>query len=133
MRPRAGLERAPDRRGSGPAAAQTAVLRDWGIDWRVIEGPIGAASGVKMSYAGITKGTTAIAAAMLLGAARFGCAEALIAELSSSQPQMLAWMRNSIPGIMTRPIAGSPRWWRSRIFSNRIRRRTTCTRRRPAL
>jgi len=84
---------------SGPAARQTAVLRDWGIDWRVIEGPIGAASGVKMSYAGITKGTTAIAAAMLLGAARFGCAEALIAELSSSQPQMLARMRNSIPGM----------------------------------
>ena len=84
---------------SGPKAGQTAVLRDWGIDWRVIEGPIGAASGVKMSYAGITKGTTAIAAAMLLGAARFGCAEALIAELSSSQPQMLARMRNSIPGM----------------------------------
>jgi len=83
---------------SGPTAGQTAVLRDWGIDWRVIEGPIGAASAVKMSYAGITKGTTAIAAAMLLGAARFGCAEALIAELSSSQPQMLARMRNGIPG-----------------------------------
>ena len=52
-----------------------------------------------MSYAGITKGTTAIAAAMLLGAARFGCAEALIAELSDSQPQMLARMRNGIPGM----------------------------------
>jgi len=45
------------------------------------------------------KGTTAIAAAMLLGAARFGCAEALIAELSDSQPQMLARMRNGIPGM----------------------------------
>ena len=84
---------------SGPTAGQTAVLRDWGIDWRVIDGPIGAASAVKMSYAGITKGTTAIAAAMLLGAARFGCAEALIAELPSSQPQMLARMRNGIPGM----------------------------------
>src|SRR6516164_9977689 len=58
---------------SGPTASQTAVLRDWGIDWRVIDGPIGAASGLKMSYAGITKGTTAIASAMLLGAARAGC------------------------------------------------------------
>ena len=84
---------------SGPTVGQTAVLRDWGIDWRVIEGPIGAASAVKMSYAGITKGTTAIAAAMLLGAARFGCAEALIAELSSSRPQMLARMRSGIPGM----------------------------------
>src|SRR5712671_2031139 len=38
---------------SGPAASDTAVLRDWRIDWRVIDGPVGAASGLKMSYAGI--------------------------------------------------------------------------------
>ena len=82
---------------SGPSARQTAVLRDWGIDWRVIDGPIGAASALKMSYAGITKGTTAIASAMLLGAARFGCGEALIAELTESQPEMLARFRESIP------------------------------------
>src|SRR5216684_3675228 len=77
---------------SGPTAGQTAVLRDWGIDW-----PIGAASALKMSYAGITKGTSAIASAMLLGAARFGCAEALIAELTESQPEMLARFRQGIP------------------------------------
>src|SRR5271166_4579575 len=82
---------------SGPKARQTAVLRDWGIDWRVIDGPIGAASALKMSYAGITKATTAIASAMLLGAARFGCEEALIAELTESQPEMLARFRESIP------------------------------------
>jgi hypothetical protein len=50
-----------------------------------------------MSYGGITKGTTAIASAMLLGAARFGCAEALIAELTESQPEMLARFREGIP------------------------------------
>src|SRR5271170_1428008 len=82
---------------SGPTAGQTAVLRDWGIDWRVVDGPIGAASALKMSYAGITTGTTAIASAMLLGAARFGCGEALIAELTESQPEMLARMRSGIP------------------------------------
>ena len=82
---------------SGPKAGQTAVLRDWGIDWRVIDGPVGAASALKMSYAGITKGTTAIASAMLLGAARFGCGEALIAELTESQPEMLARFRSGIP------------------------------------
>jgi 3-hydroxyisobutyrate dehydrogenase-like beta-hydroxyacid dehydrogenase len=82
---------------SGPTAGQTAVLRDWGIDWRVIDGPVGAASALKMSYAGITKGTTAIASAMLLGAARFGCGEALIAELTESQPEMLARFREGIP------------------------------------
>ena len=82
---------------SGPTASQTTVLRDWGIDWRVIDGEIGAASALKMSYAGITKGTTAIASAMLLGAARFGCGEALIAELTESQPEMLARFREGVP------------------------------------
>src|SRR5438105_12828949 len=84
---------------SGPAVGETKVLRDWGLDWRAIDGPVGAASGLKLSYAGITKGTTAIAAAMLLGAARFGCGDALIAELSQSQPEMLKRMRGGIPGM----------------------------------
>src|SRR6266849_6355241 len=94
--PRAGYK-GPSIYASGEHVREALPLRDWGINLRAIEGPIGAASAVKMSYAGITKGTTAIAAAMLLGAARFGCGEALIAELSKSQPEMLKRMRGSIP------------------------------------
>lgn len=82
---------------SGEHVREALPLRDWGLDLRAIAGPAGAASGLKMSYAGITKGTTAIASAMLLGAARFGCAEALIAELSASQPQLLGQFRAAIP------------------------------------
>jgi 3-hydroxyisobutyrate dehydrogenase-like beta-hydroxyacid dehydrogenase len=82
---------------AGPAVGETAALRDWGIDWRCIDGPIGAASGLKMSYAGITKGITALGSAMMLGAARFGCAEALVAELSSSQPNIIKYLGASIP------------------------------------
>jgi L-threonate 2-dehydrogenase len=82
---------------SGPAVGDTAVLRDWGIDWRPIDGPVGAASGLKMSYAGITKGITALGSSMMLGAARFGCAEALVAELSQSQPQVFKYLSASIP------------------------------------
>jgi 3-hydroxyisobutyrate dehydrogenase-like beta-hydroxyacid dehydrogenase len=82
---------------SGAAVGETAVLRDWGLDWRAIDGPIGAASGLKMSYAGITKGITALGSAMMLGAARFGCAEALVAELSSSQPQIFKFLSTTIP------------------------------------
>jgi L-threonate 2-dehydrogenase len=82
---------------SGAAVAETRVLRDWGIDWRTIDGPVGAASGLKMSYAGITKGITALGSAMMLGAARFGCAEALIAEISASQPQIFKYLSASIP------------------------------------
>jgi putative dehydrogenase len=101
-----GIIGGPPREGYSPAiyasgmqAERTKPIQDYGIDWRIIDGPVGAASGLKMSYAGITKGTTAITAAMLLGAARFGCAEALIAELSSSQPEMLKRMQRGIPGM----------------------------------
>jgi 3-hydroxyisobutyrate dehydrogenase-like beta-hydroxyacid dehydrogenase len=82
---------------SGAAVGETAVLRDWGLDWRAIDGPIGAASGLKMSYAGITKGITALGSAMMLGAARAGCAEALLAELASSQPQIIKYLSASVP------------------------------------
>src|SRR5579871_5425385 len=94
-RPSIGRHSRPQSRST--AVTKTAVLRDWGLDWRPIDGPIGAASGLKMSYAGITKGTTAIACAMLLGAARFGCEAALIAELTESQPEMLERFRTGIP------------------------------------
>jgi L-threonate 2-dehydrogenase len=82
---------------SGPAVGETKVLRDWGLDWRALDGPVGAASGLKMSYAGITKGITALGSSMMLGAARFGCAEALVAELSQSQPQIFKYLSASIP------------------------------------
>ena len=82
---------------AGEAVGETKVLRDWGLDWRAIDGPVGAASGLKMSYAGITKGITALGSAMMMGAARFGCAEALVAEISSSQPEIFKYLSNSIP------------------------------------
>jgi len=55
-----------------------------------------AASAMKMSYAGITKGTQALGAAMLLAATRGGTADALFAELQGSQPQMLAWLKRGL-------------------------------------
>jgi len=64
-------------------------LRDYGLIVRTIEGPIGAASALKMSYAGVTKGLTAIAAAMVLAATRAGAAAALRVVLAASQPQLL--------------------------------------------
>src|SRR5436305_3735345 len=82
---------------SGPAVAETKVLRDWGLDWRAIDGPVGAASGLQMSYAGTTKGITSLGSAIMPGAARSGCAEALVADLSSSQPQIFGYLKNSVP------------------------------------
>src|SRR4051812_44182979 len=92
---------------SGPAVGETKVLRDWGLDWRAIDGPIGAASGLKMSYAGITKGITALGSAMMLGAAHFGCAEALLAELSSSQPAIFQYLSARIPRMDDKAYRGA--------------------------
>ena len=52
--PRAG--HSPTLHAAGPDAGKFGVLNDFGIKVNVIEGPIGAASALKMSYAGITKG-----------------------------------------------------------------------------
>jgi 3-hydroxyisobutyrate dehydrogenase-like beta-hydroxyacid dehydrogenase len=81
---------------SGPVATRFAALNEYGLDVRVLEGPLSAASALKMSYAGITKGTQALGAAMMLASVRGGSADALFAELQESQPQMLAWLQRSL-------------------------------------
>ena len=73
------------------------MLRQYGLDVRVLAGSLSAASALKMSYAGITKGTQAIGAAMMLAATRAGSAEALFEELSFSQKEMLAQFKQQLP------------------------------------
>jgi 3-hydroxyisobutyrate dehydrogenase-like beta-hydroxyacid dehydrogenase len=84
---------------SGPHAAQFAKLNDHGLIVRVLAGPVTAAAALKMSYAGITKGFTALGATMLLAAARAGSAEALKAELAESRPDLLAYLTRQMPGM----------------------------------
>jgi len=81
---------------SGPAAPRFARLRDYGLDVRVLDGAMSAASALKMSYAGITKGTQAIGAAMMLAAVRAGSADALVAELQGSQKQLFPWLKRQL-------------------------------------
>jgi len=81
---------------SGPAAPRFATLRQYGLDVRVLDGAMSAASALKMSYAGITKGTQAIGAAMMLAATRSGSADALFAELSASQKEIFAWFKRGL-------------------------------------
>src|SRR4051812_7886859 len=82
---------------AGPEAERLGALRDHGLDVRVTPGPIGAASALKMSYAGITKGLVALSSAMMLAATRAGAAEGFRAELARSQPQLLAWFGRMVP------------------------------------
>ncbi|MGI4946175.1 MAG: DUF1932 domain-containing protein [Janthinobacterium lividum] len=84
---------------SGEHAAGLTLLAQHGLTVKLLDGPVGAASGLKMSYAGITKGLTALAAAMMLSATRFGAASDLAAELAESQPELLALFRRQVPGM----------------------------------
>ena len=84
---------------SGPHAAELRGLAEAGLMLRVIDGPIGAATALKLSYAGINKGVTAIAAAMILAAERAGAGDGLRAELAASQPQLLARFQKTVPDM----------------------------------
>jgi 3-hydroxyisobutyrate dehydrogenase-like beta-hydroxyacid dehydrogenase len=84
---------------SGAHANELMRLAKYGLDIAVLDAPVGAASGLKLAYAGMTKGFTAIATAMLHAASREGLAEALRAELARTQPQTLARLERSIPDM----------------------------------
>ena len=87
---------------SGPAAPLFAKLNDYGLIVRVLDGPLTAASALKMSYAGITKGFTALGAAMMLAATRGGSAEALKAELADSRPDLLGYLSKQVPSMYSK-------------------------------
>jgi len=84
---------------SGPAARDVLRLNQHGLIVRLLRGPLTAASALKMSYAGITKGFTALAAAMMLAATRDDAADALKAELAESQPAMTQWLDRQMPNM----------------------------------
>jgi L-threonate 2-dehydrogenase len=71
-------------------------LNRFGLDVRPLHGAPGTASALKMSYAGITKGFTAIASAMILGADRAGIGADLRSELSQSEPELFASLTRRI-------------------------------------
>lgn len=87
---------------SGPEAARFAAIGEFGVNVNIIEGPIGAASALKMSYAGITKGVTALGAMMMLAATRNGAAKGLRGELDRSQPNLLPWFQRAIPAMYSK-------------------------------
>lgn len=85
---------------AGEYAKDLSVLKELGLDLRIVEGPVGAASALKMSYAGIVKGLAGIGSAMMLAASRAGAAEALRDELALSQPAILARLSTALPDMI---------------------------------
>ncbi len=84
---------------SGPQAPRFAALSRHGLDIRVMDGPVGQASALKMCYAGLTKGLHAVGLAVIQGAIEAGIEEPFFAELASSQPMLLDYFARRTPGI----------------------------------
>jgi 3-hydroxyisobutyrate dehydrogenase-like beta-hydroxyacid dehydrogenase len=84
---------------SGPLAEQFAVLKEYGLDTRVLGPAIGQASGLKMCYASLTKGLTALATEALTAGRALGLTEALSNELQSSQPVLYRMFERGVPSM----------------------------------
>ena len=91
---------------SGPCAGLLDELDGKGIIVKNLGPSIGRASGIKMCYASMTKGTNALRVAMLTAAESLGLYDELIEELAFSQGGALSAMESGIPGLP----ANSGRW-----------------------
>ena len=91
--------RGPRFYASGRDAYLLTRLGSFGLDIAVLDGPIGDASGLKLAYAGLTKGFTALCATMLGAAEREGVIDALRAELARTQPNFLKYLDHFVPAM----------------------------------
>ena len=93
---------------AGETGSAADTLASYGLVVKTLTGGIGAASALKMTYAGMTKGLTALGAAMILAARREGAADALAAELGSSQKELLARLSKSVPDMLPKAYRWVP-------------------------
>ncbi len=91
---------------SGHEAAQFERLNDFGLTVLKLEGEAGQASGIKMCYAAMTKGSWALYTQLLMAAEMMGLTEPLLAEFQSGQQAALQRMERTIPTVPPR----SRRW-----------------------
>jgi 3-hydroxyisobutyrate dehydrogenase-like beta-hydroxyacid dehydrogenase len=96
----------PPRHGYNPKLYVSAdtedrsgILSDHGLTVRRIAGEIGAASALKMCYAGINKGFVGLGTAMLLAAIRNGADESLKREIAESVPDVDKRLTSAIPDM----------------------------------
>ena len=84
---------------SGAHAEEVAQLNCDMLSVPVVGSEIGQASGLKMCYAGLTKGLNAMSMEVLLAARMMNLSGALRNELETSQQVLLGWIERNLPGI----------------------------------
>ena len=81
---------------SGPRASELEQLREFGLDVRNIGPDTGQASGIKMCYAAMTKGSSALYAQLLMAAELMGLSDHLKAEFQDGQGAVYQRMERGI-------------------------------------
>jgi 3-hydroxyisobutyrate dehydrogenase-like beta-hydroxyacid dehydrogenase len=84
---------------SGPDAYLMERINHPNLLVRVLSERIGDASGVKMCYAAMTKGTTALAVELLVAARKLGVEQALEKELRESRNDVFEWQMKNIAAM----------------------------------
>ncbi len=84
---------------SGERASDLVVLNEYGLNVIAIGERVGDASALKMCYAALTKGLTALSTELLVAAQALGVADVLDAEFRQSQSAMLARMERGLPSM----------------------------------
>ena len=87
---------------SGPHAPVMSELDGKGIDVRPLGEEVGRASGIKMCYAALTKGTFTLQMALLTAAEAMGLSGELRAEFSFSQTAAYGDMESRLPGLSSK-------------------------------
>jgi 3-hydroxyisobutyrate dehydrogenase-like beta-hydroxyacid dehydrogenase len=96
--------RSPRFYASGVHAPEFEQLRDFGLDVRNIGTTTGRASGIKMCYAAMTKGSWALYSELLMAAELMGLTEPLLAEFQSGQQAVLQRMERTLPTVPARSL-----------------------------
>ena len=91
---------------SGEQATEFVQLNDFGLTVIKLDGEVGQASGIKMCYAAMTKGSWALYSELLMAAELMGLTEPLLEEFRSGQSAVLQRMERTIPTVPPR----SRRW-----------------------
>ncbi|MCY4365297.1 MAG: DUF1932 domain-containing protein [Chloroflexi bacterium] len=91
---------------SGDQAAEFEQLNDFGLTVIKLDGEVGQASGIKMCYAAMTKGSWALYSELLMAAELMGLTEPLLEEFREGQSSVLRRMERTIPTVPPR----SRRW-----------------------
>lgn len=87
----------PHLYASGPHAVEFEQMREFALDVRNLGPEIGLASGIKMCYAAMTKGSAALFAQLLLAAERMGLRESLLEEVRHSPLTTYQRMERWVP------------------------------------